>query len=102
MVIALLIVGGLALVVFVLTEGCLAKIPIMPLHLFKQQSLTIMLISGAAYDYVWQATQYFMPLYFQEVCGFSPLKSAVLTLPYTLCQSLAGAASGPTMTRFAR
>ncbi|KAJ5719087.1 Major facilitator superfamily domain general substrate transporter [Penicillium malachiteum] len=47
-------------------------------------------------------TQYFMPLYFQELRGFSPLKSATLTLPYVLAQSLAGAVSGPLMSRFAR
>ena len=102
LIIALLSIGSASLVGFVLTEGFFAKIPIMPLHLFKQRSLTIMLISGALHDYAWQATQYFMPLYFQEVRGFTPLKSAILILPYVLGQSLAGAVSGPLMTRFAR
>lgn len=61
-----------------------------------------MLVSGALHDYVWQATQYFMPLYFQGLIGYSPLESAILILPYVLAQSLAGAISGPLMTRFAR
>jgi hypothetical protein len=74
----------------------------MPLRLFKQRSLTIMLASGALHDYVWQATQYFMPLYFQEIRGFSALESATLILPYVLSQSIAGAMSGPLMSRFAR
>ncbi|KAJ5712888.1 uncharacterized protein N7483_010069 [Penicillium malachiteum] len=43
-----------------------------------------------------------MPLYFQELRGFSPLESATLILPYVLAQSLVGAASGPLMSRFAR
>lgn len=61
-----------------------------------------MLITGVLHDYVWQSTQYFMPLFFQEVRGFSPLQSAILTLPYVLAQSIAGAISGPVMSRFAR
>lgn len=74
----------------------------MLLRLFKQPSLTIMLISGTLHDYVWQATQYFMPLYFQEIRACSPLESITLILPYVLAQSLAGPASGPLMSRFAR
>ncbi|KAJ5266693.1 hypothetical protein N7478_009501 [Penicillium angulare] len=43
-----------------------------------------------------------MPLFYQQVLGFSPLKSAILTLPYVLAQSIAGAISGPLMSRCAR
>ena len=90
------------LIFFVLAEATLAKIPIMPLWLFKKRSLAIMLISGGLHDYVWQATQYFMPLYFQEVRGYSPLMSAILILPCAFATSFAGALSGPLMSRFAR
>ncbi|KAJ5126083.1 Major facilitator superfamily domain general substrate transporter [Penicillium atrosanguineum] len=98
LIIALLTLGGVFIVLFVFNEGLLAKIPLMPLRLFRKRSLTIMLISGALHDYVWQATQYFMPLYFQKIRGYSPLESATLILPYVLAQSLAGAASGPLMS----
>lgn len=102
LIIALLTLGGVFIILFVFNEGLLAKIPLMPLRLFRKRSLTIMLISGALHDYVWQATQYFMPLYFQKIRDYSPLESATLILPYVLAQSLAGAASGPLMCRFAR
>lgn len=61
-----------------------------------------MLISGGLHDYVWQATQYFMPLYFQEVRGYSPLQSAVLILPCAFGTSFAGALSGPLLSKLAR
>ncbi|OQE29416.1 hypothetical protein PENSTE_c002G04756 [Penicillium steckii] len=48
------------------------------------------------------STQYFIPLFLQEVRGFSPLRSAMLTLPFVLAQSIAGAISGPLMSRLAR
>ncbi|KAJ5729472.1 Major facilitator superfamily domain general substrate transporter [Penicillium malachiteum] len=102
LIIALLTLGVISIASFILVEGFRARLPIMPLALFKERSLTIMLFTGALHDYVWQSTQYFVPLFFQEVRGYSPLESAILTLPYVLAQSLAGTISGPLMSRFAR
>ncbi|KAJ5732182.1 hypothetical protein N7493_003663, partial [Penicillium malachiteum] len=101
-IIALLTLGVISIASFILVEGFRVRLPIMPLALFKERSLTIMLFTGALHDYVWQSTQYFVPLFFQEVRGYSPLESAILTLPYVLAQSLAGTISGPLMSRFAR
>lgn len=98
----MLVVGGVFFVVFVLVEGFVAKIPIMPLYLFKQRPRTILYVQGMLHDFVWQATQYFVPLYLQTVRGCSPLQSATLILPYLGAQSLAGAISGPVMTKHAR
>ncbi|KAJ5094566.1 major facilitator superfamily transporter [Penicillium angulare] len=102
LIITFLILGSISIVSFVLVEGLFAILPIIPMTLFKKRSLAVMLVSGALHDYVWQSTQYFMPLFYQQVLGFSPLKSAILTLPYVLAQSVAGAISGPLMSRFAR
>jgi hypothetical protein len=54
------------------------------------------------HDFVWQSTLYFMPLYFQTVRGYTALESATLILPFIVAQSLAGASSGPIMSRLAR
>ncbi|KAJ6014137.1 Major facilitator superfamily domain general substrate transporter [Penicillium herquei] len=89
LIIALLTLGVISIVSFILVEGFRAELPIMPLALFRERSLTVMLFTGALHDYVWQSTQYFVPLFFQEVRGNSPLESAILTLPYVLAQSLA-------------
>ncbi|KAJ5703031.1 major facilitator superfamily transporter [Penicillium malachiteum] len=89
LIIALLTLGVISIASFILVEGFRARLPIMPLALFKERSLTIMLFTGALHDYAWQSTQYFVPLFFQEVRGYSPLESAILTLPYVLAQSLA-------------
>ncbi|CZR66294.1 related to DHA14-like major facilitator efflux transporter (MFS transporter) [Phialocephala subalpina] len=100
--ISMLTVGGISLILFVFIEGYSAKIPIIPLRLFKQRSTAILFIQGTLHDFVWQATQYFLPLYFQNVRGYSPLESATIILPFLLAQSLAGAISGPVMSRLAR
>ncbi|KAJ5928916.1 hypothetical protein N7466_007872 [Penicillium verhagenii] len=101
-IITLLVIGAISIVTFLIVQARFAVLPIMPLNLFRQRSLTVMLITGVLHDYVWQSTQYFMPLFFQQLLGFSPLKSAILTLPYVLGQSIAGAISGILMSRFAR
>ena len=54
----MLIIGGAFLILFVFIEVYIAKVPIMPLRLFKQRSTAILFLQGALYDFVWQATIY--------------------------------------------
>ncbi|KAH8725398.1 major facilitator superfamily domain-containing protein [Phaeosphaeriaceae sp. PMI808] len=100
--IPMIIIGGLCLIAFALYEGYWVKLPIMPWRLFQQRFTAILLAQGAFHDFVWQTTQYFVPLYLQTVRGYTPLQSATLILPFLLAQSLAGASSGPIMSRLAR
>jgi MFS family permease len=100
--IPMIIIGGLCLIIFALYEGYWAKLPIMPWRLFQRRSPAILLAQGALHDFVWQTTQYFIPLYLQTVRGYTPLQSATLILPFLLAQSLAGASSGPIMSKLAR
>jgi hypothetical protein len=51
---------------------------------------------------VWQVDLYFLPLYFQDVRGYTPLQTATLLLSLLVTLSVAGAVSGPLMTKFAR
>jgi hypothetical protein len=98
----MLTAGGISLIIFVLIEGYFARIPIIPLRLFRHRSTTIVLIQGALHDFVYQAFNYFLPLYLQDVRGYSPLESAMLILPYSFFQTFFGALSGPIMARLAR
>jgi hypothetical protein len=90
------------LITFVVIEAFVAKIPIIPLQLFQKRSPAILFLTGILHDFVWQTTQYFVPLYFQTVRGYTPLESATLILPFLLAQGLAGAASGPVMYKLAK
>ncbi|KAL6922248.1 hypothetical protein FSHL1_006212 [Fusarium sambucinum] len=100
--ISMLIIGVVMLLVFIVIEAFFAKIPIIPLRLFKQRSPSVLILTGFLHDFAWQSTQYFVPLYYQTVCGFSPLKSATLIVPFLIAQGIAGAASGPLMAKYAR
>ncbi|PNP80510.1 hypothetical protein FNYG_06109 [Fusarium nygamai] len=100
--ISILTIGVIMLLVFIIIEAFIARIPIIPLRLFRQRSPAVLILTGFLHDFAWQSTQYFVPLYYQTVRGFTPLKSATLIVPFLLAQGLAGAASGPIMARYAR
>ncbi|KAK2752026.1 major facilitator superfamily transporter [Colletotrichum kahawae] len=100
-VITMLVLGGFFFVIFAVIEKSVAKIPLIPLRLFGQRSTAVMYVQSALYDCVWQVNLYFLPIYFQEVRGYSPLRSASLTLPLLLIHSAAGVASGPIMSKSA-
>ncbi|KAF6844637.1 major facilitator superfamily transporter [Colletotrichum musicola] len=101
-VIAMLVLGGFFFIVFAVVERSIAKIPLIPLRLFAHRSTAIMYVQSALYDCVWQVNLYFLPIYFQEVRGYTPLQSATLVLPLLLAHSTAGVISGPIMSKFAR
>ncbi|KAF4452446.1 hypothetical protein F53441_4726 [Fusarium austroafricanum] len=100
--ISILTIGIIMLLVFLVIEAFFARIPIIPLRLFTKRSPTVLILTGFFHDFAWQSTQYFVPLYYQTVRGFTPLKSATLIVPFLLAQGMAGAASGPLMARYAR
>ncbi|KAI0814557.1 MFS general substrate transporter [Xylaria sp. FL0064] len=101
-VLTTLIIGGILFCAFIAVEAFMAKIPIMPLRLFRSRSQCLLLVIGFIHDFVWQATQYFVPLYFQTLRGYTPLQSATLIVPFVAAQGLAGASSGPVMAKLAR
>ncbi|KAI0127597.1 major facilitator superfamily domain-containing protein [Xylariales sp. AK1849] len=102
LVISLLAVGATFIIIFAVIENRFARLPLIPLHLFTQASTATIFLQSGLYNCVWQVDLYFLPIYFQDVRGYSPLQSATLVLPSLLFQSLAGVASGPLMSKLAR
>ncbi|KAJ5682720.1 hypothetical protein N7462_005885 [Penicillium macrosclerotiorum] len=102
LVISMLVVGGFFFILFAVIEKRVAKIPMIPLRLFAEIPTAVIYFQSALYNAVWQVDMYFLPIYFQDVRGYSPLRSAALILPLLLMQSVAGVISGPLMTKLAR
>lgn len=78
--------AGIALLAtFLLLEGRLAKMPLMPLRLFRSRSLSaanaIIFTVGASTFAMW----FFVTLYLQDVEGYSPLRTGFAFVPMTLC-----------------
>lgn len=92
-------VGGVAVIAFIMLER-FARIPMIPLRLFTQRPIAILLVQSGLYNLVWQVDLYFVPAYFQDIRGYGTLQAAVLMLPMLLVQSMFGVVSGPLMTKF--
>jgi hypothetical protein len=102
MVVSMLCIGAVSWFLFFFIQKRLARIPIIPLRLFTQRSTLILFLQAPCYDFVWQVDLYFLPLYFQDVRGYTALQTATLLLSLLVTLSVAGAVSGPLMTKFVR
>lgn len=61
-IISMIVLGGIAIVLFGFIEKRFAKIPLIPSRLFGQKSTTILLLQCALYNWVWQVDLYSLPL----------------------------------------
>ena len=101
MVIAMLTVGGLLGIAFLFVEWR-ATLPMMPLDMFRRPSVAAMLAQSFLFGASYFGYLYYLPLYFQNVKGLSPLMSAVVFLSLVVPQSIASILAGFYMSKFNR
>lgn len=93
-VLCLIIFGVLTVGLFVVNEKYVAKYPVMPLRIFKYRSNVASLGVCFVHGFVFIASSYYLPLYFQAVRGLTPILSGVYILPSALSLSFASIATG--------
>lgn len=94
MVISMLVIGGLAAIAFIIVEWKFAKMPMMPLHLYRIPAVGAILVQNFLFGIVYQSNLYYLPLYFQIVEGYSPIESAALLVPFVAMQSIISTSAG--------
>lgn len=99
MVIAMLTLGSICAILFILVEWRWAKMPMMPLHLFKIPAVCAILIQNFLFGIVYYSNLYYLPIYYQNVRQYSPLLSAALTIPFVVGQSIFSILSGQYISR---
>jgi EmrB/QacA subfamily drug resistance transporter len=91
--------GVALLAVFLLVEGRLARVPLMPLRIFRSLPLSaanlVVFALGSAVFAMW----YFVTLYLQNVLGYSPLRAGFAFLPMTLLIVGCSRFAGPVVSR---
>ncbi|KAI9150553.1 MFS transporter M2 [Paramyrothecium foliicola] len=102
MVISMLIIGALSLILFVVVEWKVAKLPVMPVTIFANIAVIMTLLQTFLFGAVHQASIYFIPLYLLNVRQLSQLHSAGIIAGLVLSQSLASILSGLYISRFKR
>lgn len=94
LVIAMFCIGGVCTLVFLIVEWKIPELPMIPLYIFKNVSLSILLISTFLYGMVYFGFLYILSYYFQLVKGYSSMRSAVLLLPLVLIQAFMSTVAG--------
>ncbi|KAL4811451.1 major facilitator superfamily domain-containing protein [Aspergillus unguis] len=99
MVISMLVIGGLSFVAFFFIEWKVAVLPMVPMEFFKNKVIVALFLQSFLLGAVYQAYLYYLPLYYQNARGWSPIVSAALTAPMVACQSISSVLSGQYISR---
>ncbi|KAK8865997.1 hypothetical protein IAR55_001148 [Kwoniella newhampshirensis] len=98
-VIAPLIIGLVLLGLFIFVEARLVSLPLVPMHIFKNVSVSACYFTTLMNGMAFYATLYYLPTYFQVVRGDTAIRSGVLTLPLMLVQTVMSFTSGILQTK---
>ncbi|MGG4142387.1 DHA2 family efflux MFS transporter permease subunit [Paenibacillus algorifonticola] len=82
-----LIVGGVALILFIIVE-LLQKQPLLELRVFRSSDFTRSIILSWISQIALFGSMLMIPLYLQNVRGFTALESGLTTLPMAICSMI--------------
>ncbi|OHW99630.1 MFS transporter [Colletotrichum incanum] len=102
MVISMLTIGVVALVSFVFVEWKFAKLPMMPVTIFKNRVVVVLLTQSFLFGAAYQAYLYYVPLYLQNAHQYSVIQSAAIYVALVACQSVFSILSGQYISRVKR
>ncbi|KAK2612740.1 hypothetical protein QQS21_001191 [Conoideocrella luteorostrata] len=102
MVLSMLTIGSVSLALFIFIEWKVAALPMMPISMFKNPVIVIILVQTFILGLVYQSYVYYIPLYLQNARRFSIIESALIFCPTVGIQSIAGIAAGYWIARYRR
>jgi MFS family permease len=102
MVIAMLTIGFLSFLAFLLVEHKIATLPMMPLSIFLNPPVAAILTQNFFFGAVYYSNLYYIPLYIQNVRGSSALTSAAFLVAINIPQSCISTLSGIFISHYKR
>lgn len=84
-----LIIGVVAFAVFIGYEAKIAKTPLIPMHIFCSLTPASAMVITTFHSFIFIACDFFLPLYYQIILRFSPLKAGLALLALVVPLSLA-------------
>ncbi|KEP55016.1 MFS transporter [Rhizoctonia solani 123E] len=99
LVIAMLSVGSVLAILFLLVEWRVAALPILPLQLFRVKNILIIYTTTIMTGVIYYCNLYFLPSYYTDARGFTPIQAGVYLLPLVLIQTLASSLCGQILVR---
>ncbi|KZP33638.1 MFS general substrate transporter [Athelia psychrophila] len=101
-IIAPLLSGLLVVVLFCVWEWRGARLPIVPMHIFKHKTVTGVLMCMFVNGFIFYSSLFYLPQFFQVALGFSPIRAGTFVLPIPLGLSVANISSGYIVSRTSR
>ncbi|KAG8740607.1 hypothetical protein FRC10_004109 [Ceratobasidium sp. 414] len=91
--------GSLLAAFFILVEWRLASLPVLPLYLFRIKNVIIIYATTFLTGIVYYCNLYFLPSYYTDARGFTPVQAGIYLLPLVLIQSISSSSSGQLLSR---
>ncbi|KAK7439541.1 hypothetical protein VKT23_017469 [Stygiomarasmius scandens] len=101
-VLAPLFCGILVVGIFCLWEWKGAKLPIIPMYIFKHQTVTGVYITMFVNGFAFFSAVYYIPQFFQVALGYTPLRAGLFLIPVVISQMAASWIAGLTVSRTGR
>ncbi|KAJ6021513.1 Efflux pump dotC [Penicillium herquei] len=93
-VICMLVFGIIILALFLAWEAKFAKGPLIPVRIFQQRTCLASFVVSCIHAFVFTSFDFFLPLYYQVVLGFSPLISGLIMLAMVIPMSFTTLSGG--------
>ncbi|GAW01212.1 MFS general substrate transporter [Lentinula edodes] len=84
---SLLSAGALVVLLFCLYEWKCAKLPIVPMYIFKHSTVSGVYICMFANGFVFFSSLYYIPQFFQAGLGYSPIRAGLFLIPLLVGQT---------------
>ncbi|KAM0746561.1 MFS general substrate transporter [Meredithblackwellia eburnea MCA 4105] len=101
-VIALFVVSGVAAVAFITVQAFYAKLPLLPMSMFKNYNIALVLFQTWLVGIVFYGNVFYVPIYAQNVLGMGAIESAAVLLPLVLAQTFTTTLAGLWVKRTAK
>ncbi|TBU58506.1 MFS general substrate transporter [Dichomitus squalens] len=102
MVLAPLCSGAVVIAIFCIWEWKGARLPIIPMYIFKHITVTGVYIAMFINGVVFYSSLFYIPQYFQVALSYSAIRSGVFLLPVLVSQTLGSFISGQMVSRTGR
>ncbi|KAF8161653.1 major facilitator superfamily domain-containing protein [Crassisporium funariophilum] len=101
-VLAPLFSGVIVVTIFCFWEWKGAKLPIVPMYIFKHSTVTGVYITMFVNGFVHFSSLYYLPQYFQVVLGYDPIRAGIFLIPFLVSAMLLSWISGVIVSRTGR
>ncbi|KAJ6582971.1 major facilitator superfamily domain-containing protein [Mycena vulgaris] len=101
-VLAPLLSGFVVVGMFCMWEWKGARLPIVPMYIFRHSTVTGVFIAMFVNGFVFFSTLYYLPQFFQVALGYDPLHAGIFLVPLLVTQIVASWVSGMLVSRTGR